>query len=209
MNRTFFIILLAALLAGAAFPARGQQEPLPAPPSQEDIDAQYAAVLAAMKHPHATGVLVTEIAPASPAGAAGLRGGDIITRLATEDVRTLKALREQVAELIASNIAGGKETKVVLTARRAMANSGKTAETNPAAETVETVLLQVPREPLGIRAIEVEAALPAPLNPPISPRGSFVMTWDQLRNAQNAGGDLGQETFLRNTQADDTWLGWQ
>jgi hypothetical protein len=124
-------------------------------------------------------------------------------------VRTLPALRQQVSELIASNIVNDKETKVVLVARRALGARGKTAETKPGAETAETVMLQVPREPLGIRAIEVEAALPAPLNPPISPRGFLVMAWDQLRNLQNAGGDLGQDVFLRNVEGDGLWLGWQ
>src|SRR4051794_13686627 len=57
------------------------------------------------------------------------------------------------------------------------------------------------REPLGIRAIEVDGGVAAPLNPPLSARGSVAMGWDELKKLQMAGGDLGQDCFMRNTEA--------
>src|ERR1017187_10248650 len=126
-------VLIVAVGAFAVC-ARAEQNP-PAPPAPTEIDAQYAAVLSAMKHPFVSGVLVTEIGPASPAGAAGLRGGDIIVKLDDKYVRTLQAQREKVAALVAANVELHREGNVVLVVRRAVAATAKNSTTQAAADT--------------------------------------------------------------------------
>jgi hypothetical protein len=179
--------------------------PPAAVPAPNDVDAQYEAVLAQMKKPVAGGVLVTEIGPGSPAGAAGLRGGDIITTLGGEEVRDLKSLRQRIADLLAAAVTDEREKKVVLVVRRQILH--RSPKDPP--PMIQTVTLQVPREPLGIRAIEVEAGVAAALNPPANPRGSIKLAWDDLRQLQNAGGDLGQVGWFRTYDSQSNWLGWQ
>ncbi|MCL2646219.1 MAG: PDZ domain-containing protein, partial [Phycisphaerales bacterium] len=170
-----------------------------AEPSSREVDAQYAMVLSVMKSPVATGVLVTEIAPASPAGSCGLRAGDIIVKLNGKDTRSLSALREQVAELIAATLMKGGEER-----------SGKAPLMIRRGD--DAITINVPAEPLGVRAIEVQAGIAAPLNPPNSAPGSIKLAWKELRDLQNAGGgggDLGRDVFFRNFETDGSWLGWQ
>jgi hypothetical protein len=64
------------------------------------------------------------------------------------------------------------------------------------------------REPLGIRAIEVEAGVPAKLNPPPSQRGTITMAWDDLRR-QHGGGDTGTSSYFRTREAGGPWIGWE
>ncbi|MGN6369267.1 MAG: PDZ domain-containing protein [Phycisphaerae bacterium] len=183
-------VLFALALCTPAFAAE----------SAPDIDTQYQHVLAEMKHPTATGILITEIEPDSPAGAAGLQAGDILYHYAGSNVRDLDTLRKRVADQIASalttpidnnpNQLGGPDNKVLLGVRRA----GK------------DIILQVPRTPLGIRAIEVEAGVPAPLNPPPSPRGSLALAWNDLAHLRTA--DTPPD-FYRTTDTTDTWTSWQ
>jgi len=66
-----------------------------------DLEAQYRAVLAAMKSPVATGVLVTEIGPLSAAGHAGCGAGTSSPVTGGHEARTLAALRTEVAEALA------------------------------------------------------------------------------------------------------------
>jgi len=157
-----------------------------AEPTTREIDAQYAAVLSAMKNPAATGVLVTEIGPESPAGTCGLRAGDIIIKLNDKDVRTLTALREQVAEMIAEKFVKERSAKAPLLVRRGD----------------DSITIDIPPEPLGVRVIEVQAGIASPLNPPTSEPGSITLAWRELR-------DLGRDVFLRNVETNGSWLGWQ
>src|SRR5580692_1317451 len=97
------LVLCVALSAHA-------QSPAPSP----DIDTQYHSVLAEMKHPTAAGLLVTEIGPDSPAGAAGLQAGDIIYHYAGQNLHDLQSLRQQVADLLAANTVTPSDQKVLL-----------------------------------------------------------------------------------------------
>ncbi|MCL2640518.1 MAG: PDZ domain-containing protein [Phycisphaerales bacterium] len=161
-----------------------------AEPSQREIDAQYAAVLSAMKNPVTTGVLVTEIGPDSPAGGGGggLRAGDIIIKLNDKDARTLTALREQVADMIAEKFVKERSAKVLLVVRRGD----------------DSVTIDIPPEPLGVRVLEVQAGIASPLNPPNSEPGSITLAW-----RERGGGELNRDVFLRNVETDGSWLGWQ
>jgi len=111
-------------------------------------------------------VLVTEIGPQSGAGRAGVRGGDIILNYGGRETRDLATLRGQVAEALASRETTENTGKLLMMVRRE-------GEEKP-------LILQMPREPLGIRAIEVEAGVAAALNPPAGLRGSFAMEWEKL-----------------------------
>ena len=175
----------------------------PPAPTTPDIDTQYQSVLAEMKHPTSTGILITEIEPDSPAGAAGLHAGDIVYHYAGAPVRDLDTLRKRVADQIASamitptlpnnndpNSLAGPDTKVLLGIHRA----GK------------DIILQIPRSPLGIRAIEVEAGAPVPLNPPPSPRGSLTLAWTELSRLRTA--DTPPD-FYRTTDVTNAWTSWQ
>ncbi len=160
-----------------------------------DTDAQFEAVLAAMKHPPATGILVTEIGPESAAGSAGLQAGDIIYHYAGTEVHDLQTLRQAVAEVFASHVAGDNDNKVLLAVHRG-AGGGN-------------VILQIPRAPLGIRAIEVDAGVPLAPNPPASPRGSIRLEWDDLIKQQISA--TGDSSFFRINEGDAStpWIGWQ
>ena len=189
--------LLCLALYTSAFAADPPTQPTP------DIDTQYQSVLAEMKHPTSTGILITEIEPDSPAGAAGLQAGDILYHYAGAPVRDLDTLRKRVADQIASALTAptlppnnadpnqlGNDTKVLLGARRA----GK------------DIILQIPRSPRGIRAIEVEAGAPVPLNPPPSPRGSLTLAWNELAQLRTAESP---PDFYRTTDVTSTWTSWQ
>ena len=137
-----------------------------------DAEAQYQRVLEVMKRPTATGVLVTEVAPESPAVAAGLRGGDIIMEYYGNRITTLASLQEQVAEAMARQAVGeATGDRVVVRVRRGTAARGGQAGQE------QVMAMQLPREPLGIRAIEVEVGVPGPRNPAPSPRGTVKLDW--------------------------------
>ena len=166
-------------------------------PSATDVESQYQAVLAEMRHPTATGILVTEIEPESPGGAAGLQAGDIIYHYAGSTVHDLDTLRRRLADQIAAKLTeplagtpGVEEVKVLLGVHRGD----------------KDVILQVSRAPLGIRAIEVEAGAPANLNPPPSLRGSIVLAWADLAKMQPMDA---APAFYRTMDTTDTWTSWQ
>jgi hypothetical protein len=162
-----------------------------------DVDAQYETVLAEMKHPPATGILVTEVGAESAAGAAGLQAGDIIFHYAGSDVHELQALRQAVADTFASHVAGDAANNVLLGVHRSGQN----------------VLLQVPRQPLGIRAVEVEAGVPVQGNPAPSPRGTITLAWDDVVKQQITTAE-GDSAFFRLNEVggkpgETLWTGWQ
>ncbi len=202
VRRTAFCggtILLAAMFCARAFAAGAAGDGADA---AGDIEAQYEDVLAALKNPPAHGVLVGEIEPDSPGIAGGLRG-DIITEYYGERINTLKDLREQVAEVTARAISDPKSgSHVLLKAYR----DGK------------TVVIQLPRGPLGIRAIEVQAGVPGPRNPPPNLRGTIKFDWQKV--LASAGEDSAREAAAFRTTVqipddppdagfDERWLGWQ
>jgi hypothetical protein len=160
-----------------------------------DYQTQYQAVLAAMKSPAVTGLLITEIGADSAAGAAGAMGGDILINYAGKEVRTLKDLRANVADMIATAEVADVKRKVLMQVRRGN----------------QELLLQVEREPLGIRVIEVEAGVAAPLNPPASPRGSIKLAWEELLH-DRASSEAFFRTDLVSGGVEDVtkdWAGWQ
>ncbi len=151
-----------------------------------DAEAQYQDVLAGLKWPAATGVLVTEIEPESPAGKAGLRAGDIITEFHTTHIVTLGDLRKELADDLAmQEVGSGKSTKAIVQVRRGE----------------KVAILQVPLAPLEIRAMEVQAGVPGPRNPPADARGKVALDWKEASGAfagdRGGGGDGG--AVLRTT----------
>jgi len=193
------LMLVAGLGAGAA--VRGA---VPADvDAAADIEAQYEDVLGALKNPPARGVLIAEIEPDSPAIAAGLRGGDIITDYYGERIGTLKELRAQVADATARALVDPNSGANVLV--KAFRNG-------------KTVVVQLPRAPLGIRAIEVQAGVPGPRNPPANLRGTIVFDWATVLAAAQQDHDREAAAFRTTMQIpgdaagsgfDEQWLGWQ
>ncbi len=203
-------IRLAAgvLLAGAAV-ARGA-DPAAA------VDAEYAAVTAAMKKPIATGVLVTEVGPGTAAAEAGIRGGDILVSYRGSAIQTLAALRAEVAEAIAQgavdaddrDVLGASDAGVAAALTRANKVLVSVRRAGQAGDA--PLVMQVKREPLGIRAVEVEVGVPVAGNPPPSLRGALKMAWDEviLNNSGENASDGGVAYFVTET-ADGTDVNWQ
>ncbi|HEY4330003.1 MAG TPA: hypothetical protein VGN88_09725, partial [Phycisphaerae bacterium] len=174
-----------------------------------DIDAQYQSVLEALKNPITTGILVTEVGPESAAGAGGMRGGDIILEYYNTKTTTLATLREEVADAVAVHINDENAGKRVLARVR---------------RGTQEQILQLPREPLGIRAVEVQAGVPGPRNPPPNQRGTLKLDWEQTLQTfaadRNAGG-AAFRSFERSDPAppatataplqrpQENWIGWQ
>lgn len=152
-------ILFSCLLAVAAGQAARGADPA------EDIETQYQAALAALKKPDVTGILITEVEAESAAGTAGMRAGDILTEYYGARITTLRGLREQVAEAVARHLEDPTAGKRVLARVRRGGN---------------VVVVQMPREPLGVRAVEVEAGVPGPRNPPPNLRGTLALNWKQV-----------------------------
>jgi hypothetical protein len=179
-----------------------------------DIQGQYETVLGVLKRPDASGVLVTEVLPESAAGGAngGLRGGDIITQYAGLPITTLQSLREAVADAVARRIEEQDRSTIMIRARRPMAG-GK----------MDDILITVPRLPLGIRAVEVQAGIAGPRNPPPSLRGQITLHWQEMMETIKADGGViamrvqerapatepGQAAARPEEVAGETWLGWQ
>ncbi len=166
----------------------------------DDIEAQYESAVAALKKPAVGGVLVTEVGPESAAAAAGLRGGDIITEYYGTRITTLQTLREQIAEAVARRLddpASGN--RVLARVRRG----------------TDEKLLQVPREALDIRAVEVEANVAGPRNPPPNSRGTLTLNWGQAAEALQHDGKAGtvfrsfERTQRAGGAANEEWIGWQ
>jgi len=177
-------VICHLFLAGSLLAAATTQ------PTPNTIEDNYQVVLSEMKHPPTTGILVTEIEPDSPAGPAGLQAGDIIYHYAGDTVRDLDSLRKKVADVFASELAENNDNKVLLGVHRAG----------------NDVILQLPRAPLGIRAIEIDAGVPVTPNPPPSPRGSITLAWDDLARQQSTDS---AQTFFRTSDSAGQWISWQ
>jgi hypothetical protein len=132
----------------------------------------------------------------------------------------LGTLRQRVADAVAERIEDGVTAPATLKARRVGAD-GKAID----------VTVMVPREPLGIRAIEVQAGVEGPRNPPPSLRGRINLNWQGVVEALRAEGGVialrAQERARAEEEAatqaasatvpatrpaeraEDVWLGWQ
>jgi hypothetical protein len=188
---------LAALAARPAYAAAGGNGAL-------DAEAQYAAVVAAMKSPSATGVLITEVAPESAAASAGLRGGDIIVGYRGLPIATLAQLRTAVANAIAEGLTSEGTIMDPTSASRLVVIDVRRPGTP------EPVELQIGREPLGIRALEVVAQVAVEGNPPPSLRGHVKMAWENVI-ANESGDDaaIGGTAWFWTQEADGPKVNWQ
>jgi hypothetical protein len=163
-----------------------------------DLEAQYQSALAVLNKPPITGILIAEVQPESAAAAAGMRAGDILTEYDGIHVTTLQALTEQVSETVALRIKEDAAGKAVL-ARVRRGN--------------QEVSLQLHREVLGVRALEVQAGVPGPRNPPPNPRGTLDLDWKSLvqtlrtdRLSDPAAFRLFDRT---DATAQEDWIGWE
>ena len=194
-----FCAALAAILLASRAPAA---DPV------ADLEAQYQSALAALNKPPTTGILVTEVQPES-AAAAGLRAGDILTEYNGTRVTTLQALTDLVSQTVAHRIQEDTAGKPIPVRVR---RGG------------QDISLQFHREALGIRAIEVQAGVPGPRNPPPNPRGTLDLDWKTLVQTLRADGPSGPAAFRlfdRTNPAPDAtqptappspqedWIGWE
>jgi hypothetical protein len=175
-----------------------------------ELEVQHEAAVAALKSPPTTGLLITEVPPESAAAAAGMRGGDILTEFQGTRVTTLQGLTELVAEAVARRLEKAALSEKV-TAR--VHREGR------------DLTLLVPRDVLGIRAVEVRAGVPGPRNPPPNPRGALALDWKavlQTLRAEAADGPAAFRLFERTdlriggapsgraaASAVEEWTGWQ
>jgi hypothetical protein len=188
------IVIAAAFLSG---PARADD---PA----ADLETQHQAAVAILNKPPISGVLITEVQPESAAAAAGMRGGDILTEYQGTRVTTLRGLTELVAEAVARRL------------EKAALSEHVTARVHRG-ERELTLLL--PRDILGIRAVEVRAGVPGPRNPPPNPRGTLALDWKtvlQTLRAEGAEGPAAFRTFERTdlhpgavSSVVEDWTGWE
>jgi hypothetical protein len=190
-------VFLALGLAGAARAAD--------PPA--DLEAQHQAALAALKSPPVSGLLIIDVQPESAAASAGMRGGDILTEYHGTRVTTLQGLSQLVADAVARDLEDAAVGKDLL----ARVRRGD-----------RELFLVVPRDILGLRAVEVRSGVPGPRNPPPNPRGSLAFDWkpvlEQLR-ADNATGPAAFRTFDHADSSPDAgpagvlpteeWTGWE
>ena len=144
-----------------------------------DIESQYQTVLEALKHPVTTGVLVTEVGAESAAAAGGMRGGDIIVEYYGNKTTTLEALREQVAEAVAIHLNDDSRGQAALVQQACGRAAGATLATASGS-------------PWGSRAVEVQAGVPGPRNPPPNQRGTLKLDWEPalqtFAEERNSGG---------------------
>jgi hypothetical protein len=178
-----FQITLVAFLFSFAPCARAQtaispgspEEKLPPAKTSEELESRYFSVLAALKKPAATGLLVAELGPYSNAANAGVRPGDILV--------------EYLGRRLDDPADKDRNTLLRNLVTRAIDEQNK-KDINPLATFIverdgKLVVLAAERMPLGIFTIPVEKNVAMPLNPLESDRGSFKTTW------------TASETFLR------------
>jgi hypothetical protein len=180
----------------------------------EDLEKQHETALAVLKNPPVSGILITEVAPESPAAARGMRAGDILTEYYGKRVTTLEALSQEVAEAVArrlEDVAMGQE--VMARVRRGMGGERE-------------IPIPLPREVLGIRGVEVKAGVPGPRNPPPNPRGTLALDWKTVTQTLNADAEKtrgapvafrmferteanGAATQAAAGKAQEDWTGWE
>jgi len=186
------LITLTLLLAASALRAAD-----PAPPVS-DIEAQYQTAVHIMNKPPLNGVLVTEVGPDSSAAAAGLRAGDIITEFYGTKITSIQTLRDRVADAVSRRLDKSEAGPNVL-----MHIVRGNEEKN----------LLVIRSPLDIRAITIQANVPAPRNPPPNLRGTLALDWPAVAAALAKDDQVAFRTFERtefeNTDPNEEWIGWQ
>ncbi len=161
------LLITASAWAGPPAIAPSSSTPsvdvLPPPRTPEELEARNQKVLAVLKNPAAPGALVVETGPDSPGRAAGIWPGDIITRYDGTGILTDKALRIAIANTVA--LQEGRlstvDVRLPLQVRRGD----------------QTIDLRVPKGPLGLTILTVEAGTPGPLNPPPSPREKLILAW--------------------------------
>ena len=151
-------------------------------PAAEDVACRYTPLLAAMKNPGVTGILITELQPLSAAEAAGLRVGDIITRYDGKPVETEEALKTAVAEAVAASANKVVASPVVVQVRRGGA----------------TVSRPIAAGGLGAATREVAAGVAAKGNPPGTDRGGFALEW-----AKVPVGDADTAAWTRQYEGDE------
>lgn len=176
--------------------------PTALPPAQtsEELTERYQQVVAAMKRPPVSGVLIAEFGPNSAALAAGCRPGDIITGYAERDITTEASLRQAVAASVAeARLDAHAAPRVRLQVRRLTVSQPRG----------EMQTLFVARGPLGITGLETEAGVPLGLNPAGTPRGDFVMEWGAVPTLEPPTGKMmGQELWTRLYQGSE-WVGFE
>jgi len=146
----WFYVALAALVLPAAFNSSATADSAAPPPLQQ----AYENVLSALRRPPADGVMLVSVELPTEITECGLRPGDVIMRADGKSISTQADLAAQFAKNDALNL---------LIAR---------GQTN--------LTLRVPNSVLSLEMISVTAGMPAPLNPPATPRKDFDLMWNQV-----------------------------
>jgi hypothetical protein len=175
-----------------------------------DLEAQHQAAVAILNRPPVSGLLIAEVLPESVAAVAGMRGGDVLTEYHGTRVTTVQGLTELVADAVARRLQGAAVGQDIL-ARVRRAD--------------RELILVLPRDVLGLRAVEVRAGVPGPRNPPPNARGTLALDWQALAKTLHSNAVEGPEAFRiferRDPQpgaapspgavsmATEEWSGWE
>jgi hypothetical protein len=166
--RVSYVACILAILCASHVSRAADSGPDILPPAKtpEELDARYQQVLAVLKDPPAPGALVVETGPDSPGRTAGIWPGDIITRYDARPITTDNDLRTAIADTAAQQEGqiSAIDVRIPVKVRRKQ----------------ETITLRVPKGPLALTIVSVEAGVPGPLNPPSSPRDKLRLEWNKV-----------------------------
>ncbi len=148
----------------------------PVPVRAQMLQEVYQRVLAVLRQPPATGVLVISLQLPPAALKAGLRPADVLTLVDGRPTPNAAALRQAV---------------------RAVAGNSHAILTVRAVRGSRILVLHAPPAALELSVLPVIAGAPAPLNPPATPRRRWRLHWRQVPTLQpQPGRVLGHDMWL-------------
>ena len=161
--------VLAAFFIGVFSSAR-------VPVRAQTLQGVYQRVLAVMRQPPATGVLVISLQLPPAALKAGLRPADILTRVDGRPIPNAAALHQAI---------------------RAVAGNSHAVLRVRAVRGSRIIVLHLPPAALELSVLPVLAGAPAPLNPTATPRRRLNLHWNRAPTVQPQPGQiLGHDMWL-------------